>query len=302
METAELEPIDPIYLPFSPADLRPHLLVDTEGHLKYFQDSAERYHHFCNSNEDQNGIPIGKAQLPCQIQKDERFWTVAALKALYDAPNRTEAFASILTQEFGPIPPVGRFDNWTECLNGPLRLIFEGVLPSPESYVSWLRENLSTHQLIPYIINAANRTNNRTLEGPTHVDAIIINEQNGFSLLIEAKVLSDISHGVSFDVFRNQLARNLDILLEPCDRLCDPLKRRRPELSLFLLLTPERFKEKRHSRLYGWLFEEYKRNPDSMGRDLPHRKDTDWEELSHRMGWLTFEQINGAVPGACPWL
>ncbi len=302
MERTESEVIDPIYLPFTPAELKAHLLLDVEGHIRYFQDSAKRYRDFCRNNVDRKGIPISKAQLPCQIEKDERFWTATTLKSLFDSPNRTDALLEILEHEFGSHPPIAGFRSWVDCLSGPLRLIFEGVLPSPSSYVSWLRANLDSHQLIPYILHAAKRTNERALEGATHVDAILINEQNGFSLLIEAKVLSDISYGVSFDNYRNQLARNLDILMEPCDGVCDPLNKRNPASSLFLLLTPKCFKENPHSRLYGWLFNEYKTSPDSIGRDLPHRLNVDWRELSRRIGWMTFEQLNRAVPGACPWL
>jgi hypothetical protein len=139
VESTDSEVIDPIYLPFKPAELRPHLLIDTEGQLKYYQDSAKPYHEFCRNNEVRKGIPISRARFPCQIEKDERFWTATALKYLFDSPNRTEAFSKILAQEFGSRPPIPGFDHWTDCLDGPLRLILEGALPSPKSYVAWLR-------------------------------------------------------------------------------------------------------------------------------------------------------------------
>jgi len=56
-----------------------------------------------------------------------------------------------------------------------------------------------------------------------------------------------------------------------------------------------------YSRLYGFLHEEYKQNPDALARDLPHR-DEEWSALARRLGWLTFEDINEVLPGACPWL
>ena len=68
--------------------------------------------------------------------------------------------------------------------------------------------------MIPYIRDAAARNSGLPLEGASHVDAIFANPLNGFGLLIEAKVLSDIVASVSFDNQRNQLARNIDLMLE----------------------------------------------------------------------------------------
>jgi hypothetical protein len=81
------------------------------------------------------------------------------------------------------------------------------VTPSPQIYVEWLRSNLNHRQKIPYVLDAAARKNARPIEGPTHVDAMFMNMTNGFAWLIEAKVLSDVSYLISFDNFRNQIAR-----------------------------------------------------------------------------------------------
>jgi hypothetical protein len=79
------------------------------------------------------------------------------------------------------------------------------------------------------------------------------------------------------------------------------LARRKADRSLFALLTPRCFRDRPHSRLYGFLYEEYKANPAALGRDLPHR-DENWRTLAHRLGWFTFEDVNDVLPGACPWL
>lgn len=111
-----------------------------------------------------------------------------------------------------------------------LRLYFEVDLPSPPSYKNNLcslykEENVQENQIIPFIIASAH--GKKIIEGSTQVDAVIINPDNGFSVLIEAKVLSDISIGVTYDVVRNQIARNIDAMLESNEKLCDPLKKRR---------------------------------------------------------------------------
>ena len=107
---------------------------------------------------------------------------------------------------------------------------------------------------------------------------------------------------ISFDNFRNQLVRNVDVMLEPNGDMTPPLQHRRPERTLFALLTPQVFRERPRSRLYGWLFEEYTSNPKALARDLPHRDGADWNTVAQRLGWITFEDIDELVPEACPWL
>ncbi len=294
--------IDPVYLPFIADELRPHFMVDVDGQIEYFQKSAQRYREFRESRPDRRGISISAARFPCQIEKDERFWTATSLKRLIDSENGVQALERLLVRTFGDRPLFRELSDWRSCLDGRLKLVLEAVVPSPPSYVRWLRENFATRHLIPYVVHAAQRARARALEGPTHVDAVIVNVDKGFSLFIEAKVLSDISYMVSFDVFRNQIARNLDVMLEPSDKLDSPLCKRRPEHSLFVLMTPRCFQEQPHSRLYGRVVKEYRSMPDAIARDLPHRTDTDMQDLTRRIGWITFEDIAELLPDACPWL
>jgi hypothetical protein len=303
-EKKDNEIIDKVYLPFTGEELGKHFVADGEAHLDYYRKSAKRYHDFMDGNSGKtNRISIDKVRLPRQIEKDERFWTVTATKTVFDDPGRNEILGGLLEKTYGRTAPVQGLSTWAECLDGEMQLYYEACLPSPESYVKWLRNNLPDRQLIPYVLEAANRGNKRTLEGATHVDALFLNVSNGFSWLIEAKVLSDISCMISFDNFRNQIARNIDVMLErEKSPLGDGLKKRDPDRSLFALLTPAQFKENPHSRLYGWLMKEYRNNPDSLQRDLIHRAGTDWPAVSKRLGWLTFEDMEAARPGSCPWL
>jgi hypothetical protein len=303
----ESDMIDDKYLRFTRDQMRQHFRVDAESQIDYFERSATRYKEFLSENPDRAGLPLTKVRLARQIEKDERFWTAASLKHVFDHPQRNSALESILTRTFGNEPPVEGIDTWRECLTGQLSLYFEAQAPSPKAYVVWLRQHISDRQLIPYIRDAAARESLRTLEGPTHLDAALVNCSNGFALLIEAKALSDISPYVSFDNLRNQMARCIDVMLEkptePTNR-CLPtaFDARKPERSLFALLTPEVFRTRPQSRLYGWLLQEYRSNPQALSRDLPHRFDTDWPKISSRLGWITFEDIEKQIPGACPWL
>ena len=294
--------IDKTYLPFSSDELRPHFTTDVEGQLNYYQKSARRYHDFLEKNPKTSGISLSDSKLPRQIEKDERFWTITATKSVFDATNKEQILNQLLTKTYGPTPPISGISSWEECLDGELHLYFEACLPSPSSYVDWLRSNITNRQLIPYILDGAARKNARTLEGATHVDAMFLNVTNGFAWLIEAKVLSDISYSISFDNLRNQIARNIDVMLDKTSHQYKALEKRNPVRSLFALLSPKQFKNSPHSRLYGWLMTEYITKPDALARDLCHLSRNDWPNISRRIGWITFEDVNEVLPNSCSWL
>src|SRR6185437_14259828 len=95
------------------------------------------------------------------------------------------------------------------------------------------------------------------LAGATHVDALLLNARNGFAVIFEAKVLSDVSTRVECDALRNQLARNIDVLLESPTNQSDIRFSRRPSHSCLVLVTPQLFKAIPSGRLYGWLMPRY---------------------------------------------
>lgn len=294
--------INDIYLPFTADELKPHFIADHNRQINYYRKSANSYHKFIDDHPEMISIPLKEAKPPRQIEKDERFWTITATKKIFDHNSRTKMLEQLLVKAFGAIPPFSSMTTWEECLDGELRLYFEACLPSSQSYVEWLRNNLHHRQIIPYVRDAAKCKNARTLEGATHVDAMFLNIRNGFAWLIEAKVLSDVSYLISFDNFRNQIARNIDVMLDNTSMPGSGLENRDPEKSLFSLLTPMCFKQYHSSRLYELLIQEYKNNPGALKRDLPHYKERNWVVLQQRLGWITFEDFQEILPSACPWL
>lgn len=306
--------IHPIYLPFTEQQLLDHFAPvgrigpeKAQHHLTYYRESVKRLAAF-----EAGSKPTGKdaralTRRARQIEKDERFWVVAALMGVFHARDRVGCLAALLTDALGPVPPVEGLATWHDALAGELHLFFEVNLPSPPTYRRWLRDRIADRALIPYVRDAASDAGER-LEGPTHVDAMLLSETTGFAVLFEAKVISDADSKVSFDVMRNQLARNIDVMLDSNPTLQPPLPTRRPDRTCFVLLTPEVFKRYPHSRLYGWLLPSYRTDPASLARDLSHRDGTgegegvDWPELSRRLGWLTFESCERIAPGACSWL
>jgi len=220
--------------------------------------------------------------------------------------DRAERLGEMMSKCFGDVPPLTGVASWNKCFRGGLRLYFEVNLPSPPTYKRWLGENLSRRQIVPYVLDAGYRRGTdvvrKGLEGPTRVDAILLNEDNGFAVLFEAKALADISYQVSFDAMRNQIARTIDVMLERNANLPEPLSLRRPEHTLFAMLTPEIFRQNPQSRLYGWLLDEYRSNPAALAQDLSHRQSVDWPEIARRIGWLTWEDCEQVLRGSCPWL
>jgi hypothetical protein len=304
----EEELIHPVYLPFTASQLRQHFAPvarrteeQLSNHIAYYVKSATRYRDFCLAYPDRNCLRLADLRIPCQIEKDERFWAAACWLRLYYAPDRVSLLCQIMSACFGPRPPIEGFGDWSECFRGKLYLFLEPRLPSPHAYRTWLAAHIRERNLIPYVLAVGARGGD-AFETATHVDVLLLNECNGFAVLIEAKVMSDVSLDVSFDVLRNQLARTIDVAQEQNSSLLPPLRSRIPSKTLVVLQTPELFKSNPSSRLYGWLFNEYSRSPDALARDLPHRKELDWKAISTRLGWLTWENCNHCLAGSCQWL
>ncbi len=303
--------LHPVYLPFSEDQLKQHFVdVQTASkHVNRYKASLERYALAPVESEDRKGLALDKLKVSCQVEKDEQFWTVSALMGLYHSPNRERLFGELLQGAFGCRHPTSGM-GWEECLNGDLHLFFEANLPSPATYKKWMGKLLGDHQFIPYILDAAGwdgRTCHKAnLEGATNVDALLVNQDNGFAVLFEAKVLSDISYMITYCVNRNQMARNIDVMLEDNNEneLHPALRARDPELSLFALITPDYFREHHGTRLYWYKFQEYKSGLDALMRDLPHRMG-DSQRLStipQRLGWVTWEDFNRVKEDCCAWL
>ena len=295
----------PIYLPFTEQQLLSHFAdVRQNGkstknakHLKYYKDSIQKYNKYLANKPNRLGKSIKEMRKPCQIEKDERFWIATCMMTIFYSQSRRQELTKLFRNAYGDLPPVRGLNTWEECFGEDLHLFFEPNLPSPRSYKEWLLRNLTERQFIPYVLMAKKK-----LEGATNVDAILLNSKNGFAVIIEAKVLSDISYDITSDTMRNQIARNIDVMLEKNDELCFPLNKREPEKTLFLLITPKLFKDNPSSRLYGYKIKEYKTDPESLSDDLPHRENCDRQNISSRLGWLTWEDFKSVNKNCCLWL
>jgi hypothetical protein len=253
-------------------------------------------------------VPLGH-----QIEKDERFWVVAALLAAFHADDRTDALTAVLRDALGPVPPVAGLGTWAEAL-GPeqdLQLYFEVNLPAPSGYKRALARDLGAHTLVPWqrtiaegYVQRAGEDGVPALEGATKVDAVLLAPSTGFAVAFEAKVLSDTSSHTTYDARRNQIARNLDVLLDDHSKsgLRGGPAQRRPDLTCFVLLTPEVFRKQPSARLYGHLMKRYEADAEALREHLPHRDLVELAGLRGRLGWTSWERLADLVPGACRWL
>jgi len=301
------------YLPFTADQLRGHFAPvisaeELDRHLTYYLASVE--HAKMHTDLIGRGIQPTPAQtrLGRQMEKDERFWIAAALMSIYhqdEGPGRAKVLGRLLQR--ATLRPPSPYAAWSDALAGPLKLFFEVSLPSPRGYRGWLRQHLDERVPIPYLREKAEVAGLR-LEGATKADAMLLAPATGVAVIFEAKVLSDVSTHVTFDVARNQLARIIDVMLDANPQLPAPLSLRRPELTSLVLLTPALMQSDgagnaARSRLYGWLMPAYT-DPNSplLQQHLPHRDSRELAEAAQRLGWASWEDCHTVSPGSCTWL
>lgn len=294
--------IHPIYLPYSASELSPHFPAESARLLQQFEKAARRYEEFLASHRDVTQVALSVSRRPRQLEQDPRVWAVSALKHLFDHPQRDARLKLQLTTCFGPQPPLADFTTWEDCLHGELALYFQVPLASPASYLTWLADHLEERNIIPFVLEAARRPGRRPLEGPTTLDAVLLNRTNGFAVLVMAHVTADCAVDGVYDSLRSQLTRTVDVMLEPPSENDSPLETRDPRRSLFCLLTPQLYREHPESRHYGAQLVDYMTSVPALQRDLPHRPPSALGNLPPRLGWLTFEDLLTCFPGACPWM
>jgi hypothetical protein len=280
------------FLPYSARELLDHFL-DTGR-------AGEEPERHLNAWKKRISDAAARINDPTFLDRDETLWTAGALLAIHRSANSNGQWREVLIRLFGSLPPIGEQLGWDDLLDGDLRLFFEVGLSSPAGYRAWLRDHLADrHPLTRQL--AVSRSRGASLEGRTHLDALLLNPATGFAVHFEAKVLSDIDTKTKHDSLRNQLARNIDCVIASASPQ-PVLGTRRPERSFLVLLTPAMFKTHWSSRLYGHLVREYASDPSAIKRDLPHHDFATCAGVSKRIGWLTFEDIRTVQPTACPWL
>jgi len=212
-EEARCDKFDEVYLPFTEGELKKHFVPSESDHIAYY-----------------------KKRLGKRNEHNERFWIVTTLKSLVDAHRGgNEALDHLLTGCIGE--PPREYSDWRSALGEKYRLFFEVAMPAPQQYRAFLKDHYREVTLnFPLMMTPGPGTQ---YEGKTWVDAVLVGE-TGVAVLFEAKVLSDISCRVKYDFTRNQIARNIDVMLERGHGQSGVplLRNREPLLTYFVLLTP----------------------------------------------------------------
>ena len=93
------------YLPFSVEQLKSHFAAVkqndqcekiSEKHIDYYQKSIKKYEDYLLDNPYQKNYAISQVRGPCQIEKDERFWTTSYLMNIFHDKDRGGQFIELL--------------------------------------------------------------------------------------------------------------------------------------------------------------------------------------------------------------
>jgi hypothetical protein len=154
----------------------------------------------------------------------------------------------------------------------------------PAGYLLWLRNEVKSHPIRYIRKQAADHSKaSKPLESSTHVDAFI--ETDKLFIFFEIKYTSDISHSTTFNPFRNQLARIIDVGL-------DVAKCSGKEV-LVLLSTPSKLYESR-SRLYYYKVQDYS-DPLIIRRDIAWRTVSEIGDNLLAVKWIALEDLINAL-------
>jgi len=150
--------------------------------------------------------------------------------------------------------------------------------PAPPQYEGQSRMRMENSGKREWILRAANPN---PVEGNSEIDVVFDHDQ--FLVYAEAKLGSDISMDTTYDPQRNQIARNIDCLIENSgDRL-----------PIFWMLV----RDEASDRAYVQLMNAYKSDPTLLARDLPHRDQTVLNIVAQNLTILLWSDFSELVCG-----
>jgi hypothetical protein len=155
---------------------------------------------------------------------------------------------------------------------------FWTLVSSPQGYQKQSRKRMMSSGTPLWIARAASP---QPVEGPSEID--IAFEHDEFMVFIEAKLGSDISMSTTYDPQRNQIARNIDCLI-------DKAGARTPA---FWLLA----RDEEPSRAYVQLMNSYRRDPSLLARELPHRNPETLDLIARNLTILRWSDFRDLVCG-----
>jgi hypothetical protein len=154
----------------------------------------------------------------------------------------------------------------------------------PVGYLHWLKKEVEHHPIRYIREKSANHLKtDKPLESRTHVDAFI--ETDKLLIFFEIKYTSDIAHSTTYNPYRNQLARLIDVGI-------DAAKCKGKEV-LVILSTPSTLYKNR-SRLYYYKVQEYS-DPLNIKRDIGWRTVSEIKDNLLAVKWIALEELVGVL-------
>ena len=158
------------------------------------------------------------------------------------------------------------------------RPILWSLVPSPAAYEAASRVRMRNSSHPEWVLRA---THPEPVEGPSEIDVSFDHDQ--FLVFVEAKLGSDISLDTKYDPQRNQIARNIDCLIEKAE----------DRTAMFWLLV----RDQAPDRAYVQLAAAYKSDPALLERELPHREPSMLAEVVRNLTILLWSDFSELVCG-----
>jgi len=167
-----------------------------------------------------------------------------------------------------------------ETVESMNRISFEKLCQPPEGYLSWIENEVKKHP-IKYVREQAkdHKKRRKPLETATHVDAVI--ETDNFVIFVEMKFTSDISVQTTFNPYRNQLARLIDVGIS--------IAMEKSKKLVLLLFSPSLFFVNK-SRFYSYKITEYS-NYEEIQKDIGWREQHEIEKYVLAVAWVPLESL-----------
>ena len=147
-------------------------------------------------------------------------------------------------------------------------------VPSPPGYEAASRKRMAESSNDAWRARAVKVP---PVEGATEVDAVF--EGDEYLIFVEAKLYSTVAVRTTYDPRRNQIARNIDCVIEEA-------RDRRPYFWMFVR------DRSRHSEL----IDRYRSDPAEFARELPHRDPVQLERIAASMAVIEWREMVALLP------
>lgn len=236
---------------------------------KHFHDRPDRFQKLKGWVEEANKTSDKLDKKANQYYKAEELITFYTFAPLDLRSDQQELVNEIL-----------RLAGVNENVQSVKRISFEKLVQPPTAYLSWIENEVRNHP-IKYVREQAKDHNKRkkALETATHVDAVI--ETDNFVIFVEMKFTSDISVQTTFNPYRNQLARLIDVGIS--------VAMKKDKKLVLLLCTPSIFFVTK-SRLYSYKITEYS-DYEEIKRDIGWREQHEIEKFVLAVAWIPLESL-----------